>query len=91
MLAFQGVHALLGRRTCPSATLAEMIQTLEQAVLTELAAEGPIPMELRALAKDRARRVESALMEVRIDIRTVAARIAKMVREEHADGVKVRA
>jgi len=73
-----------------------MIPTLEQAVLVELAAAGPIGAELRALAKDRTRRAESALLRID-DVRVlgsfraaVAARIARVVREEHAAGVRVR-
>ncbi len=74
-----------------------MIATLEQAVLIELAAAGPVPRELRLLAKDRAERARVALAHVDNAAplgsfrAKVAARVAAMVREEHAAGVRVRA
>jgi hypothetical protein len=73
-----------------------VIPTLQQAVLSALAAEGPIPVELRRLAIDRAARAEIAIAHV-VNVRplgsaarTVAERVACRVREEHAAGVKVR-
>lgn len=73
-----------------------MIPTLEQAVLAELAAVGPVPRELRPLARDRAERARVALGVVsRVtplgSFRAkVAARVAAVVREEHEAGVRVR-
>ena len=73
-----------------------MIPTLEQAVLVELAAAGPVSRELRLLAQDRAERARVALCHVDNvaplgSFRTkVAARVADVVREEHAAGVRVR-
>lgn len=73
-----------------------MIPTLEQAVLVELAAVGPVPQELRLLARDRTERALVALAHLG-NARplggfraTVAARVASVVREEHAAGVRVR-
>lgn len=73
-----------------------MIPTLEQAVLAELSAAGPVSAELRRLAKDRTERALVALRHLANvrplgSFRTrVAERVARVVREEHAAGVRVR-
>lgn len=73
-----------------------MIATLEQAVLSALSVDGPIPDELRRLASDRAARAEFAVAcvaNVRLlgsAARKAAERIARLAREEHAAGIKVR-
>lgn len=73
-----------------------MIPTLEQDVLQELAKLGAVDGETRMLALDRADRAETALA-ILANIRPlgafrrrVAVRLAKVIAEERACGVKVR-
>jgi hypothetical protein len=78
------------------ATEGVSLSTLEQAVLVELAAAGPVPHEMRLLARDRAESAHKALAHVANvaplgSLRMkVAARVAAVVREEHVAGVRVR-